>query len=55
MTETPKTTETNNLPYEFEFEDLTDDDVPDSEGQGRPYNCSLINGLPKILFPLRIV
>ena len=34
MTETPKTTETSNLPYDFEFGDLTDDDVPDSDGQG---------------------
>ena len=34
MTETPRATETNNLPYDFEFGELDDDEVPDSEGQG---------------------
>ena len=45
MTETPRATETNNLPYDFEFGELDDDEVPDSEGQG----CPLCSQLPSSL------
>ena len=34
MTETPKSTETSNLPYDFEIGDLTDGEVPHGDGQG---------------------
>ena len=45
MTETPRATETNNLPYDFEFGELDEDEVPDSEGQG----CPLCSQLPSSL------
>ena len=54
VTETPKMTKTSNLPYDVEFGDLTDGDVPDDDGQGclrlLRSTFSLTNGLPKVQY-----